>query len=397
MLEDYRKYLYGIRNNLIQCGVEFPISSVDGYKGLYELSCRLDSLLWYYSVLEISGSEDRLIGFFLPLNIHYKTIMRNIFYSEFRNYIQEYNSINVRSYIRNPKYSVKNVESSKKVEELYSNHTEDLVKLSEIGIPDTCYVGYGRYVEDWEDDSNREIEDNKENITEDLEYSDSGRYVEDWGIDREVTEDVEYVSYGRYVDEVGDLVDDLIEEDVIEESDFLEEDLVEEEEEVLFEEDLIEESDLIEEDSDLLEEEEDDESDLLEVEDSDLIEDNSDDFIEEEEEDGESDLLEVEDSDLIEDDSDLIEEESDWIVDNSDLVEENDDSDLIEEEESDLVEEDSDDFIEEPKVQVEKNILQNPVCVENTPDLSDQITDFVEGCATALKKVGIKVVRALEK
>lgn len=361
MLEDYRKYLYGIRNNLIQCGVEFPISSVDGYRGLYELSCRLDSLLWYYSVLEISGSEDRLIGFFLPLNIHYKTIMRNIFYSEFRNYIQEYNSINVRSYIRNPKYSVKNVESSKKVEELYSNHTEDLVKLSEIGIPDTCYVGYGRYVEDWEDDSNREIEDNKENITEDLEYSDSGRYVEDWGIDREVTEDVEYVSYGRYVDEVGDLVDDLIEEDVIEE-------------------DLIKESDLIEEDSDLLEEEEDDESDLLEVEDSDLIEDNSDDFIGEEEEDGESDLLEVEDSDLIEDDSDLIEEESDWIVDNSDLVEE-----------------DSDDFIEEPEVQVEKNILQNSVCVENTPDLSDQITDFVEGCATALKKVGIKVVRALEK
>ena len=405
MLEDYRRYLFGIRNNLIQCGVEFPITSCKGYRDLYELSINLDSILWYYSVLEISGSEDRLIDFFIPLNIHYKSIMRDIFYKEFRDYLKEYNKLNVRSYIRNPKYKVKDLEKPKNFEEMYGIQTENLVKLSEIGIPEVSieYVSHGRFVE--------ECDLNVSGINNDIDFDTLEEDSEDTDIESDLLE-------SNSEDTAKDISDLFEEMDVLlkEESDLLEEepdlleesfeeseqgfeDFVEEEESDFIEEgetDIVEEPDFMEEVSDILEEPDFIETDI--VEESDFIEDESD-FIEEGTDIEESDFIEEdtdieEDSDFIEDDSDIVEE--DFIEEDSDFIEDDSDSDFIEE-----------DFIEEVKESVENSIptsIARPISGSNQqtqtkdkPDLTDQITGFVEGCATALKRAGIKVVRALEK
>lgn len=393
MLEDYRRYLFGIRNNLIQCGVEFPITSCEGYRDLYELSINLDSILWYYSVLEISGSEDRLIDFFIPLNIHYKSIMRDIFYKEFRDYLKEYNKLNVRSYIRNPKYKVKDLEKPKNFEEMYGIQTENLVKLSEIGIPEVSieYVSHGRFVE--------ECDLNVSDINNDIDFDTLEEDSEDTDIESDLLE-------SNSEDTAKDISDLFEEMDVLlkEESDLLEEepdlleesseeseqgfeDFVEEEESDFIEEgetDIVEEPDFIEEVSDILEEPDFIETDI--VEESDFIEEGTDieesDFIEEY-----TDIEEDSDSDIVEED--FIEEDSDFIEDTSDI---------------DIVKED---FIEEVKESVENSIptsIARPISGSNQqtqtrdkPDLTDQITGFVEGCATALKRAGTKVVRALEK
>ena len=429
MLEDYRRYLFGIRNNLIQCGVEFPITSCEGYRDLYELSINLDSILWYYSVLEISGSEDRLIDFFIPLNIHYKSIMRNIFYKEFRDYLKEYNKLNVRSYIRNPKYKVKDLEKPKNFEEMYGIQTENLVKLSEIGIPEVSieYVSHGRFVE--------ECDLNVSDINNDIDFDTLEEDSEDTDIESDLLE-------SNSEDTAKDISDLFEEMDVLlkEESDLLEEepdlleesfeeseqgfeDFVEEEESDFIEEgetDIVEEPDFMEEVSDILEEPDFIETDI--VEESDFIEDGSD-FIEEGTDIEESDFIE-EDSDFIEDDSnsdiveeDFIEEDSDFIEEDTDFIKDDSDSDIVEEdfieEDSDFIEDTSDidivkeDFIEEVKESIENSTptsIARPISGSNQqtqtrdkPDLTDQITGFVEGCATALKRAGIKVVRALEK
>lgn len=93
MLGDYRSYLLGLRNSLIRCGVEVPINPIDSYRDLFYEGIRLDNILWYYSVLAVSGSENALSGFILPLNGYYKERMRQLFYEEFLGYLPEYKKI----------------------------------------------------------------------------------------------------------------------------------------------------------------------------------------------------------------------------------------------------------------------------------------------------------------
>lgn len=95
MFEDYRKYLTKLRNNLIQCGVEFPISPLITYRDSFLLGMQLDDAIWYYSVLAISGSEDAIKGYCLPLNMYYKEQMRQIFYQEFLDFVKDYRQLSI--------------------------------------------------------------------------------------------------------------------------------------------------------------------------------------------------------------------------------------------------------------------------------------------------------------
>ena len=359
MLEDYRKYLLGIRNNLIQCGVEFPVTPCMKYRELFELGCNLDSLLWFYSVLEISGSEDRLRGFFLPLDNHFKDKMKKVYYDEFQLFLKEYNKISVRSYLSNPKY--KNVTN---ISDIYGNADENLVKLIDIGVEGSSssdvrgldYVECGRYLEDYV--STEEVKD----LDSNLDFTSSGRFVEDYTED---SVDTEFTCNGKFLedyesgeyDENGDFdTDDWSEE----ESDSTKSDWVEETE------DYVEESEELEEDSDWIEEPED--------------------LVEESEELEESDWIEEE----FEEESDLVdetEEESDWIE------ESEEESDWIEEPES------SNKSLEyKPEV---INPIQNQsnrvVKKKKEKDISDHLQDFTNGLLTSSKRAIIKGLRKLDK
>ena len=93
MLEDYRSYLTNVRNNLIQCGVEFPINPLSTYSELFYLGLQLDEVLWYYHILAVSGSEEALVGCMFSLRGYYKEKMRQVFYNEFRDFLQDYKKI----------------------------------------------------------------------------------------------------------------------------------------------------------------------------------------------------------------------------------------------------------------------------------------------------------------
>ena len=408
MLEDYRKYLLGIRNNLIQCGVEFPVTPCMEYRELFELGCNLDSLLWFYSVLEISGSEDRLRGFFLPLGNHFKDKMKKAYYDEFQLFLKEYNKLSVRSYLSNPKY--KNVTN---ISDIYGNAEENLVKLIDIGVEGSSssdvrgleYVECGRYLEDY--DSSEKVE----NLDNNLNFVSSGRFVEGYTGD---SVNVDFVGNGKFLEDYE--VDEGGEEYEVGTDDWSEEESVEEESDWVEEpeEDYIEESDWTEESEE--------ESDWIEKsEESDWVEESEEDYIEESE-----DYVE-EDSDWVEEpeeesgesgESDWLEEteESDWIEEpeegDSDWVEEpeEEESDWLEEtEESDWVEEEESDWIEEPEIPNKNleyktevvNSVQNQsngvVKKKREKDISDHLQDFTNGFLTSSKRAIIKGLRKLDK
>ena len=385
MLEDYRKYLLGIRNNLIQCGIEFPVSSIDSYRDLFYTGYYLDDLIWYYSVLEISGSEDRLSGFYLPLGNYFNNKMRQVFYQEFMEFLVDYNKISVRQVS-------KLFNNSKLIEEESSNTEDNVVKLKENGI---VYTEAGRYVEDYiVEDSN--IKENN------VLYIEHGVYVEDY-IVGEVQENINFVQNGRYVEDYksdssiifvqnGSYVEDYQERGNVEKLDFsnYENDLLEEEESEL-------EDDLIEYEDDLVEEEE--ESDFIEYE-NDLVEEEE----QEESSDFEDDLVEgEEESDLIEEDeeSDFIEYEDDLIEEyEDDLIEEDEESDFIEYED-DLIEEEESQTVKDKNITVNKNSIQSTQKVASTfkkqsRDVDDVIQDVVNGVLTSVKRGAIKLVKKLE-
>ena len=374
MLEDYRKYLLGIRNNLIQCGIEFPVSSIDSYRDLFYTGYYLDDLIWYYSVLEISGSEDRLSGFYLPLGNYFNNKMRQVFYQEFMEFLVDYNKISVRQVS-------KLFNNSKLVEEESSNTEDNVVKLKESGI---VYTEAGRYVEDYiVEDSNT-----KEN---NVLYIEHGVYVEDY-IVGEVQENINFVQNGRYVEDYKSDIGIIFVQNGIYVEDYQERGNVEELDSSNYENDLLEEEeteledDLIEYEDDLVEGEE--ESDFIEYED-DLVE-------QEESSDFEDDLVEgEEESDLIEED-----EESDFIEYEDDLIEEDEESDFIEYED-DLIEEEESQTVKDKNITVNKNSIQSTQKVASTlkkqsRDVDDVIQDVVNGVLTSVKRGAIKLVKKLE-
>lgn len=424
MFEDYRRYLLSIQNNLIQCGVDMSISEDKSYIDIYRIGCYLDSICYYYKILEITGSKDRLSKFQIPLNGYYMLKMREIFYKEFLDFLEDYNKMSISSSIlasNNPK---KLLDSSSNTNDIMLKYIqeESLVEpvyQNKYSNNEYSYVEHGRYVEDCSTDKEES-------------YVEHGRYVEDCVIgnkegydgssviyeespyDDIVYEDEGYENNENAEEDLSDLLNDEDaysnnewgdEEDL---SDLLNQDYSDEEtsddlyDEFRDEEDL---SDLLsqeyseeEEDSDDLYDEFSDEEDLSDL----LNEDYEDEFSDEEDL---SDLLSEEDDEFgdEEDLSDLLNDEDDEFNDEedlSDLLSDEDDlSDLLNEE--DLSDSSVNGTSTTDKVLNYTNNIGNTAKQTNVrvipkKDLTDSIYDITGKVLTTGKKAIINGIRKLD-
>lgn len=84
MLSDYKSYIFSLRDNLIQCGVDLSVDIKENtsYKDLFFLSLKISDILYFYRVMAVSP-DYALRDFMLPLNKNYKDVIRGISYGEF--------------------------------------------------------------------------------------------------------------------------------------------------------------------------------------------------------------------------------------------------------------------------------------------------------------------------
>lgn len=127
MISDYQKYLLKIRNSLIRSGVELNIEDISDYGDLFHFGEKLSDLLWFYSILEISGSEDKLKDFMFPLNSHYSTSLRDKYFEEYLLYRADYMSISASDLVFGGRKeediwaNISSKEENDSVEDVWSN------------------------------------------------------------------------------------------------------------------------------------------------------------------------------------------------------------------------------------------------------------------------------------
>lgn len=219
MLGDYKHYLTNLRNSLIQCGVEFPVSSLDSYLSVFEVEQYLRELLWFYSQLEISNSESKLIGFMLPLNGYFKEKMRELFYSEFLQIQRDYGIISKKRTLREKGTYKPNIQ-----EVIYDeNEVIDLFE-DEDGYPDVSddeeevalpvtYVSHGVFLEDLkESEGFDDSDDNWSYSYEEEDSFDSGDDGSDGYEDEELGDSEEDWSTGYEDEGLDDSEDNLYDE-----------------------------------------------------------------------------------------------------------------------------------------------------------------------------------------
>lgn len=267
MLSDYKRYLLKIRNSLVRCGVELDIKDVQGYEEIFYLGEKLSDLLWFYSVLEISGSEDRLRGFLFPLNSFYKSSLRDKYFEEYLIYRAGYMEISASDAIMRSK--LEEVKEEKVVEQVPNtiSFIQNMQSKFESEIEDE-FIGSSDE-EEFEDDfgnwgSSDEEEgieldndefvsyDSNEEIEDDEEFSNWGNSEdEDEFIDNSSSEDEEeyeeddFGTWGNSdsEEEIEDSVEETIEEEYDdfgswgssdEEEEFVEDEVYEDTEEDVF-------------------------------------------------------------------------------------------------------------------------------------------------------------------
>ena len=437
MFSDYRKYLLRIRNNLIQCGVEFPVERVSSYRDVFELGCELDEVLWYYSVLAVSGSVDALQGFFLPLNGYYKERLRTLTYKEFADFLKDYDKISVSGKLK----SKKALDKLKAELESSSKKYGNMVKLSEIG--EGVGVSHGRYVEDVEEsgrvaeepkgefvDHGRYVDETEGYLEDDepfefaeegiedeepfefaeddngyydideepFEFADEGEvYVEDDEEPFEFADEEEYFNTSDEDEEPFEFADEdeepfeIIEEDE-EPFEFADEDEVYEEDEEPFEfADEDEEPFEFAEDNEVYEE---DEEPFEFAEDDGYVEEDEEpfEFAEDEEEYVEDD----EPFEFAEDDQGYEEDEEPF-----EFVEDDEPFEFAEDEDDFVEDEEPFEFAEEEEVPTQSRVVAEP---QKSPsdevpqrDLSDTLQDFTNGFLTSVKRAAVKGFKKLEK
>ena len=369
MFSDYRKYLLRIRNNLIQCGVEFPVERVSSYRDVFELGCELDEVLWYYSVLAVSGSVDALQGFFLPLNGYYKERLRTLTYKEFADFLKDYDKISVSGKLK----SKKALDKLKAELESSSKKYGNMVKLSEIG--EGVGVSHGRYVEDVEK-SGRVAEEPKG------EFVDHGRYVDETEGYLEGEEPFEFAEEGIEDEEPFEFAEDDngyydTDEEPFEFADEGEAYVEDDEEPFEFadEEEYFNTSD------------EDEEPFEFADEDEEPFE-----FAEDEEEYVEDD----EPFEFAEDDQGYEEDEEPF-----EFAEDDEPFEFAEDEDGYVEDEEPFEFAEEEEVPTQSRVVAEP---QKSPsdevpqrDLSDTLQDFTNGFLTSVKRAAVKGFKKLEK
>jgi hypothetical protein len=377
MFEDYRRYLLSIQNNLIQCGVDMSISEDKSYIDIYRIGCYLDSICYYYKILEITGSKDRLSKFQIPLNGYYMLKMREIFYKEFLDFLEDYNKMSISS-------SILASNNPKKLLDSSSNTNDIMLKyIQEKSLVEPVYQN--RY-------SNNEYS-----------YVEHGRYVEHCSTDKEES----YVEHGRYVEDcvVGNKEGYDGSSIIYEESPY---------DDIVYEDEGYENNENTEEDlSDLLNDEWDDEEDLSDLLNQDYSdEETSDDLYDEfSDEEDLSDLLGQEYSEE-EEDSDDEEDEFGDEEDLSDLLnedyEDEDSGDLYdefsdEEDLSELLNEDyEDEFSDEEDLSDLLNDEDDLSDLLNEEDLSDssvngtsttdKVLNYTNNIGNTAKQTNVRVI-----
>ena len=172
MLSGYSTYLLNIRNNLIQCGVEVPVTPIQDYFDVCMLESELDDILWFYRVLAVSGSEYALSDFFLPLNGYFREKMRSIYYQEFLDFLQDYKTIGVEElrskYISSGGGAYKNI-GKDETEDIPVSEEEELSFGSEEQ-DDEEVINWDDG--NWEDDDDVGSGDSDSNSEEDIQWDD---------------------------------------------------------------------------------------------------------------------------------------------------------------------------------------------------------------------------------
>jgi hypothetical protein len=191
-MEQYKEYLLMLRDNLIRCGVGLEVKDDYSYEELFNLSEVIDQVLWYYSVLAVVNSRNRLKGFMYPLDSTYMSKMRSIFYAEYCDVKKDYASISVGNILS------RNVGDAKKVDdESYSY----LDSQEELGIGDTdaeeerLEGEYLEFPEDWGIGDNGSGESDSRDSSSDLGIvhdegmEEANADSDDWSSDSELFED----------------------------------------------------------------------------------------------------------------------------------------------------------------------------------------------------------------
>lgn len=221
MLEDYRIYLTNVRNNLIQCGVEFPISPLNTYSETFFLGLQLDEVLWYHHVLAVSGSDEALSGCMFPLRGYFKEKMRQRFYEDFRSFLQDYKKISTTFNILNGYTgNVQSVISDNEEIDLFGEEIkgaeekeDEVVEEKEVVTPNAFLNFINSKAKEEEDIEDEELLEEEEDIEEEVEAEEDFIPVEE-------IDDSLYVSHGVYLDEI-------VEEEVNEDEELREEDIEE--------------------------------------------------------------------------------------------------------------------------------------------------------------------------
>lgn len=400
MYSEYEKYLLGIRNSLIQNGIEFPEATKESmdYLELFKLGIKLSDILLYYKVLAISGSGDGLDDFILPINTSYVDKMRGICYSEFvTSVLPDYKALSLGiepeeepddiDFEEEEADTSKVADSSEDLfNSMFEEDEEDSINNEDLGnnsIEDKFdanvkqllqesnikYVPKGVYVEDIKPIVKDGVENNHSD--DDFDFSEDDDNYEDSD-----EEGYQESNYSEDDDEDFDCSNDEDEEsdynNVDEESDYSEDD-----EDFDYSDDADEESDYSE----------DGESDYNSDDESDYSEDDED-FDYSDDEDEESDYSEDDDaSDYSEDDDegfDYSDEESDYSEDDEDFDYSDDDyeeSDYSEDEESDYSEDEELDYSEDE----ESNYSED----EESDYSADDENDNFEGYEGQAKSEGV--------
>lgn len=191
MLSDYQDYLKRVRNSLIQCGVEFPIEDIVSYRDTFVLGEKIEELLYFYSVLEISGSGNRLQDFILPIGGHFKEKMRSIFYKEYLEVAKSYSDISKKEYLRKEGINIIDEDAFvPEVEDVFAED-EEIDLFNDFDVVENSTEGRGSYLKEEEYVSNGKY------LDEDTES------IEDEGSlhSEESDAEIEYVSEGKFLDD----------------------------------------------------------------------------------------------------------------------------------------------------------------------------------------------------
>lgn len=161
MLQDYRNYIMNIRNGLIQCGVDVSISPLTSYKDLFYEADKLSQILWFYSIMGISGSPLALDDFFIDISGYYKEKMRQIYYKEFQDYYDSYKHISKLAYLAGDNGSNTEIIEDDEFDLFSSEESVDVSELIEEKEPENNVVGsieevHGTFID--EDDFYKNID-----------------------------------------------------------------------------------------------------------------------------------------------------------------------------------------------------------------------------------------------